>query len=118
MSQNTNIEVCPVCGHNTLKVTVNPETKERKCVCAECKFEHTTSKMPENMTYVQNLCYLKFFGNTYEHVVEANDVHTLADAEKKAQEIEQINGIQSIKIIVMDEEMQCPMVVSGVMSEH
>ena len=117
MSPNTYIDTCPVCGKNALHITKDANGLFKHFVCAECKFEHKVEKLDENVPYVQNLFFLKFFGNTHEHIVDASDLHTLADAEYKAAEIEQINGIQSIKIIIKDEDLNLPLVITGTMSQ-
>lgn len=115
MSQKTKIEVCPICGKNTLQTTINTETKEKTCNCTECKFEHKIEKLKEGELYQENLAALTFFGNSYEHLTAMPEIKTLEDAEYKVREIEQINGVHVIKIVVLDHKMNQPMVVSGVM---
>lgn len=112
------IEICPVCGKNTFHVEKDTNTYLKHAVCTECKCEHIVEDLPANIPYVQNLFYLKFFGNTYEHVVDASDLHNIQEAENKAKEIEQINGIQSIRIIVKDEDLGRPVMISGIMQER
>lgn len=111
------IEICPICGKETLSINFNNKTREKVCICSECNFKHEVKVAPTNIKYQENLAFLQFFGNAYKHVVHIPELTTLAEVERRMQEIEHINGIQSIELVVIDKETGHTMIVSGEIPE-
>ena len=111
------IAICPICGKAALNVKINEETSEKERVCFECHYEHSVQISKNGTVNQETLCFLQFFGNSHKHVVTNPEIKTLADAEQKVKEIEQIHGIQLIEIAVNDRELGKTMVVSSKMPE-
>lgn len=113
----TLIAICPICGKAALSVKINEETGEKERICSECQYENSV-KISKNGTVNQDtLCFLQFFGNSHKHVVTNSEIKTLADAEHKVKEVEQINGIQLIEIAVNDKDFGHTMVVTSKMPQ-
>ena len=109
----TLIAICPICGKATLSVKINEETSEKERVCSECNYENRVQISKNGTVNQETLCFLQFCGNSHKHVVANAEIKTLADAEYKVKEVEQINGIQLIEIAVNDKELGCTMVVTS-----
>lgn len=114
----TLIGVCPVCGNTTLSIQNNEETHEKERICSECHYENRVQVSKHGAVNQDTLCFLQFFGNSYKHVVANNEIKTLADAERKIAEVEQINGIEFIEIAVHDKELNKTIAISSKMPQR
>lgn len=114
----TLIGICPVCGKTTLSIQINEGTYEKERICSECHYENRVQVSKHGTVNQDTLCFLQFFGNSHKHVVANNEIKTLAEAERKVVEVEQIHGIEFIEIAVLDKDLNNTMVVSSKMPQR